>query len=112
MKDYFFYYYKFHLLNKENILIKKSVINQEGNIYAYQIQDHGLSCQLMNFNFNDKILSCFFVETVTPNKISTFDYSINETDIQLKTRGIMKYQLMFQALLYCNTYFCLSLLYQ
>ena len=79
----YFYYYKFHSINKQNILIKSYIINQEGAYYTYTIKEYGLSCQLMSYNFNDKHLTCFFVTITQPNAISIYYYSVNETDIQL-----------------------------
>ena len=94
-KDHFFYiigyvvdgglyfkYYKFHSINKQNILINSYIINQEGDTYTYQIREYGLSCEFMSYNFNDKYLSCFLVKTTEPNTLFIYNYSVNETDIQ------------------------------
>ena len=56
----YFYYYKFHLINKQNISIKSNAINVSGNTFDYKLKNEGVTCQLMYKNFNDKVLTCFF----------------------------------------------------
>ena len=71
------YNYKYQLLNNNNnTLISRLTIND--------IKDDGLSCQIMNSNFNDKILVCFLIEENRPNKILVYFFSISETNIQNK----------------------------
>ena len=76
-------YYKYHLIDKDNILIRTITIND--------CKDEGLSCQLMSSNFNDKILICFFLKEGTSfaGQIVIYGYSISETDIQKTTEAII-----------------------
>ena len=67
----YIFYYKFQTKYKENFLINSyTPIKNNDNTELCNIQNYGLSCQLMNYNFNEKLLSCFFICDNNPNSIS------------------------------------------
>ena len=90
VSDDFLYlcYYKFHLVNKENITIQSKAINvNEVNTFIYRSANNGLTCQLMNKNFNDEFLECFFLCGANPNQVCIFEYTVTETKVEYSTES-------------------------
>ena len=75
-------YYKFNLINKQNNEIHSYLVNVDANNMLNSIIEYGLTCELMSYNFNEKILSCFFIFQSNPQNIYIYDYLVGETQLE------------------------------
>ena len=66
----YYYYYKFKVSTNELSLITTSTLYDN---------NEALTCQLMNSNFNEQIIICFYIDTL--RRISVYHFSITETSI-------------------------------
>ena len=74
-------YYKFDLINRQNNEIHSYLVNVDANNMLNSIIEYGLTCELMSYNFNEKILSCFFIFQSEQKYIYFYDYLIRETEL-------------------------------